>query len=453
MLDHVKDTFLSRLQKDIVTDSNMQSIPLAYIMQLNIPDSIKHFFDQEVEIWLREEEEKFTSTERFDYDMPQVRMLIDQIFDLLKQNATFHITKFNHLLERAVKLQMNYMLEPHRTLTQFLFKDSPRISTMEVYDTLKYFFRFDYYKTAISDYFNLKYLREISQDQFVSLIEEIDRKTFEENRTDTALRTVKTIMEFLSEAQNETVSTLPVDVLAAVFHDRKLDDLYQLIKTVENQGTKSELTFDELETLLREGSLPGIVVQEVSEKTEIMGFEQMETLETAAPEISLSEFDVPESTIQLEEEEEPEEEFELEAEEEAEQEYEEEIAQQEPAEMEEEAEPEVSEKVANDLADFVARQISSDNPLEDLHGMIKGRIRKKIIKKLFKKKENEFVDFVDQLNALATWKDASRVIDDEFYERGINPYSKEAIAFSDIIYMRFFPKDKYVGGEDSLSRF
>ncbi len=452
MLDHVKDTFLNRLQKDIVTDPNMQSIPLAYIMQLDIPDSIKHFFDQEVEIWLREEEEKFTSTERFDYDMPQVRMLIDQIFDLLKQNATFHITKFNHLLERAVKLQMNYMLEPHRTLTQFLFKDSPRISTMEVYDTLKYFFRFDYYKTAISDYFNLKYLREISQDQFVSLIEEIDRKTFEENRTDTALGTIKTIMEFLSEAQNETVSSLPTDVLAAIFRDRKLDDMYQLIKKVENQGVRNQLSFDELETLLRDGSLPGMEEQEVTEKTEILGFEQVQAIETAAPEISLSEFDVPESTIQLEEEEEPEEEFEPEEEE---VEPEEELTQPEPEAVltEEEAEPEISEKVANDLADFVAKQISSDSPLEDLHGMIKGRIRKKIIKKLFKKKEDEFVSFVDQLNSLSTWKDASRVIDDEFYERGINPYSKEAIAFSDIIYTRFFPKDKYVGGEDSLSRF
>ncbi len=453
MLDHVKDTFLTRLQNDIVTDPNMQSIPLAYIMQLDIPDSIKHFFDQEVEIWLREEEEKFTSTERFDYDMPQVRMLIDQIFDLLKQNATFHITKFNHLLERAVKLQMNYMLEPHRTLTQFLFKDSPRISTMEVYDTLKYFFRFDYYKTAISEYFNLKYMREISQDQFVSLIEEIDRKTFEELRADTALKTVKTIMEFLSEAQNESVTSLPTDVLAAIFRDRKIDDFYQLIKSVENTGNKSQLTFDELETLLRDGSLPGFTTEEVAEKTEILGFDHMESIETAAPEISLSEFDVPETTIQLEEEE-AEDELELEEEEEIEQEDEEEVAQPEPEPtMEEEAEPEVSEKVANDLADFVAKQISSDSPLEDLHEMIKGRIRKKIIKKLFKKKENEFVDFVDHLNALATWKDASRVIDDEFYERGINPYSKEAIAFSDIIYMRFFPKDKYVGGEDSLSRF
>lgn len=440
MLDHITDAFLERLKKEIITDPNMTSIPLAYLTQLNIPDAIKHFFDQEVEIWLREEEEKFTTTERFDYDMPEVRMLIDQIFDQLKQNATFHINKFNHLLERAVKLEFNYLLQPHRTLNQFLFKDSQRISTMEVYDTLKYFFRFEYYKTAISDYFNLKYLHEISQDQFETLLNQIDEKAFSENRVETALGTFKTILEFLSEAQQEEVVTLPLDVLSAICKDRKLDDYNALIQQVVNSGQKTELSFDELETLLRDGKLPGIEESVLPDKTETVGFEQTESIESSKPDIAVADIEVPESTLVFEEEEEEDEE-----------EYEE-------PEVEEEEEEEVpaqtaNHDVANDLADHVARQISSDSPLEDLNEMVKGRLRRKTVKKLFRKKEDEFLDFVGRLNALSTWKDASRIIDDEFYERGINPYSKEAIAFSDVIYMRFFPKDKYIGDESAVERF
>lgn len=445
MLEHVTDAFLERLNKQIITDPNMNSIPLAYLTQLDIPETIKHFFDQEVEIWLREEEEKFTTTERFDYDMPEVRMQIDQIFDLLKQNATFHINKFNHLLERAVKLEMNYLIEPHRTLSQFLFKDSPKISTMEVYDTLKYFFRFEYYKTAISDYFNQKYLHEISQDQFDSLIDQIDQKAFAENPIETTLGTVKTIMEFLSEAQQEDVRLLKVDVISAALRDRKLDDYRSLVQKVD---ADAELSFDELKTLLRDGTLPGMTEEASVEKTEIIGIDQIESIETSKPEIAVSEFDVPESTMTFEEEE-PEVE-----EEEYEEEYESEEVEEEVEEEEyEEEQEEAPSMVANDLADLVARQISSDNPLENLEPLIKGRLRRKTIKKLFRKKENEFLDFIGQLNVLQTWKDASRLIDDEFYERGINPYSKEAIAFSDTIYVRFFPKDKYVGAEDNMDRF
>ena len=106
--------------------------------------------------------------------------------------------------------------------------------------------------------------------------------------------------------------------------------------------------------------------------------------------------------------------------------------------------------VADDMANFVASQIKSDKPLADLNTMVTGRPRKKIIKKLFKKNENEFMSFVKLVNGQSAWKEASVIIDNEFYERGINPYSKEAIMFSDIIYLRFFPKDSYVGERDEI---
>ena len=100
--------------------------------------------------------------------------------------------------------------------------------------------------------------------------------------------------------------------------------------------------------------------------------------------------------------------------------------------------------MADDLAEHLAKQIASEGPLEDLQNMIKGRTRKKIIKKLFKKNEQAFNEFISKLNQIQTWKEASHFIDDTFYEMNINPYSKEAIMFSDIVYMRYFPKDKYM---------
>ncbi len=480
MLDETVERFTERLRQTVVQDQKMTSIPLAYLMRLDIPDSIKHFFDQEVEIWIREEEDKFTTNERFDYDTPEVRMLIDQIFDRLKQNATFHITKFNQLLERAVKLEMNYLIEPHRTLSQFLFKDSHKISTMEVYDTLKYFFRYEYYKNAISDYFNQKYLREIAQDQFDLLMDQIDEKAFGDNRIEAILGTVKTIMEFLSEAEGSEVSTLPVDVLYAALRDRKLTEYAQLADRLRSETKFDELTFEQIETLLRDKTLPGTEVAPGEEPSEKVGFENVADIESRQLEVPVADFEVPESQLSFDEEEETEE-IEEEVEEEEEYEEEPEIAVEEkeapaefsyeeereelPQEETAEAEPEPVEpsfeaeseehksSVADDLADHVARQIASDNPLQDLNPMISGRIRKKIIKKLFKKKEQDFLNFIATLNALSSWKEASRIIDDEFYTRGINPYSKEAISLSDIIYLRFFPKDKYVATEDDFQKF
>ena len=447
MIDEIIDVFISRIKRDVITDDKMTVIPLAYLITRDIPDSIKHFFNQEVELWIRAEEEKFTSNESFDYDMPEVRMLIDQIFDHLKQNATFHVNKFNQLLERAVKLEMNYLIEPHRTLSQFLFKDSKVVSTMEIYDTLKYFFKYEYYKNAISDYFNLKYLREISQDQFIDLINQIDEKAFAENRLDTTLKIIKTAISSFEEACGEKLNNLSVDVLHTTLCDRNLDDYAELADRLRKETELSELTFEEIETMLREGKIPGIEeeeVEEVEEKAEVKTYDELEDIETSKPEVAVDEIEVQEmkpDTAQIEEEVEEVEDVE-EEEEEEEEEVEEEVAVEEPP-------VEKKGDVAQDLADYVAKQISSDTPLESLDNMIKGRTRKKIIKKLFKKKENEFIDFISSINQLSTWKEASSLIDEEFYSRDINPYSNEAINLSDTIYQHFFPKDKYVGENHS----
>ncbi len=507
MLDEIIDVFIDRIRGKVLSDEKMTVVPLAYLMTLDIPQSIKHFFDQEVELWIREEEEKFSSSDRFNYDLPEIRVLIDQIFDLLKQTAQFNLPKFNQLLERAVKLQMNFVIEPHRTLTQFLFKDRPVISTIEVYDTLKYFFQFEYYKEAISEYFNTKYLKTISQEQFVELLNRIDDKVFGENRVEMTLKALKTIMNFLSEAQGTKVTSLPVNVLYAALRDRNLNDLVEKIEQAQKEIQLSELSFEMIESILF-----GRLSQPEEAPLEKVDFDQLESMEEENIEVPVDDIDVGEAPSEVAIQEELAEDEEDEAEEEYEEEtepelnFEEDVHEEELGSEEKEFEPKAGvsaadesvptyeqelppadyetateptgeaeqeespafeeepqeefadtyeepaieeqapkkSRVADDLAEHLARQIASEGPLEDLHNMIKGRTRKKIIKKLFKKNEQVFNEFLDKLNKIQTWKEASHFIDDTFYEMNINPYSKEAILFSDIVYMRYFPKDKYM---------
>ncbi len=431
MLENTIDLFTARMRDIVLKDQRMESIPLAYLKTLDIPQSLQHFFEQEVQMWIREEEEKFES-DRFDYDEPHVRMLIDKIFDHLQDNAVFSLTQFNHLLERAIKLELNYVVKPHRTLTQFIFRNSETVSTMEVYDTLKYFSRFDYYKNALSDYFNSKYLHSISKSQFTDLIDQIDKKAFETDTLETTLKTIKSIMGAIGEAQQKDIEELSVDVLYDALSDRKLEDYAQKAQKAKYENEISTLTLMEIEALLRDGTMPGTEAEETASPE--TAFVELEDMESQAPAIDVDEIKVaPVSGEAAPAEEEPEDDFD-----------EPEVAE-EPVSSPEPAKPAVKSNVASDLADHVAKQIQSDSPLEDLNTMVVGRMRRKIIKKLFRKNEQTFLDFLNVLNKEATWKSASRIIDDVFYENEINPYSKEAIALSDIIYLRFFPKDKYVG--------
>jgi HD superfamily phosphohydrolase len=255
-----------------------------------------------------------------------------------------------------------------------------------------------------------------------------------------------------------------MDVLDHAFSDHKLEAYQELVKQLKESG-KTEISLSDLEPILHKGNIDTIDEVEVDsskrEATQIM-LENLEDIESSKPEVEVSEIDLKEPEITLEEpeeeiEEEEDEEFDDELEEEEEELKETTVIEKapEPIETEETVSPSpVHEgKVADDLANFVANQIKSDQPLEDINKIVTGRNRKKIVKKLFKRKENEFNSFADILNSQTNWKEASVIIDEEFYQRGINPYSKEAILFSDMVYTRFFPKDKYVGEKQDFDKF
>jgi hypothetical protein len=439
MLDQIIENIIQKIRKEVV-QPGMDYIPLAYIFTRNIPDSIKHFFDQEVELWMREEAQKFTSNERFDYEMPEVQMLIDKVFDILKQTATFHINQFNRLLERAIKLEANYLIRPQQTLTQFLFKDNFVVTTIEVYDMLKYFDKFEYYKSALTDYFNLKYMREISQTQFEELIRGIDGQVYTRNPVETILQTVKAVNNFLNEGRSTPADVLSIKILLMILKDRNLTDYAYLIER-EGKDQKLELTFYELEQILRSGKPLGELEEEVEET---VALEEIVDLEEEKPEVEVESITVTEEIKlprEVEEEyyEEVEEEYYEEEEEEEEEVHEEPVAtieDESPRALK--AGPPPSSAV-DQLADLVGGKMKGEH-LEDLSRIISSRKRKRFIKKIFNKRERQFQEFVNLMNSTPTWKHASNLIDNFFYQKGINPYSKEALELSDMVYNRYFPK-------------
>ena len=453
MLDQVIENINVKIRNEIIKPG-MDSISLNYIITRNIPEFVKHFFNQEVEIWLREESEKYTSSERFSYDAPEIQMHLDKILDLLKQTATFTENQFNRLLERAVKLQASYLIRPHQTLTQFLFKDNFVITTIEIYDMLRYFEKFVYYKDAFTEYFNIKYMQEISQKQFEELIDGVDKQLYEKKPVEITLQTTKTIVDFLNEGRSDQQESIPIDILLSAYSDRKLFSYSDLISREQANGS-TDVKFSDLERMLESGKTLSEFTQ--APTVQATTLDEVQDLEDKKPQLELDTIEVTEEIVYPEEvveevvdevveEEEPEDETEIE--EEIAKEHKEEFIEEEHVEETIETEPEKPEEVtpskkisaADELASIMGDRMRGDQ-LQDLGKVISPKMRKKFVKKIFRKKDDKYQEFVGQLNQISQWRDASSLIDEYFMQEGVNPYSKEALELSDIIYNRYYPKD------------
>ena len=85
------------------------------------------------------------------------------------------------------------------------------------------------------------------------------------------------------------------------------------------------------------------------------------------------------------------------------------------------------------------RQISEIEGKEKVFNklFIEETFRKKILKKIFKKDESFFKEFVYSLIDENSWEDATKKIDEMFSNRNVNYYTDEAVRFVDIMQNHF----------------
>ncbi len=77
--------------------------------------------------------------------------------------------------------------------------------------------------------------------------------------------------------------------------------------------------------------------------------------------------------------------------------------------------------------------------LPDLNLFFDEKTREKFIKKIFKRDADKFYSAIEKLNEIDNWKEASAFIDSIFVQNDIDPYSDEAVEFTDLVYRRYFP--------------
>jgi len=79
-------------------------------------------------------------------------------------------------------------------------------------------------------------------------------------------------------------------------------------------------------------------------------------------------------------------------------------------------------------------------PYPSMTRLIDEKSRQALIKKVFQKDLDAYLDFIERLEELQTWKQAKAFLDGEFKKRRVNPYSKEAVQLSDVVFGRYFVK-------------
>jgi hypothetical protein len=407
------------------TIGESESITLGDLLTSSVHPGIKSYFRAEVEKLLKSEREKEIRSKRFRYSLPEVLRLQEQMDLLLQHRYEFDQTEFDALLDEAVHFQFNYLCRPQFTLMNFLFENRRRISTADIERKLLYCVDYSYYREIIRRYIVDNGLAKITYEEFQSLLEKIDVEIVGRHSSWELARMLKVLFAFvdaglpaLRTSQGEP--KLPINAAIVFFEDKKMISMKERLERERDQQELREITLPELANLIEKVRTSNDeAVAAVEEKP---ARKSGRTKKKPAPEPAPVHVPKPVTLRPVE----------------ADQELFRPVA--------------TNEGVREGLTLLPSRELTHELfekkpevPEVGIHRSFSEAEQKQFAKDIFANDEIAFREALDMLNIISSWEEASVYLDQLFIRNDVDPFSGEAIKFTDKVHLWFHPDSRNAG--------
>lgn len=381
--------------------------------------------NQAVRIFEQEKPIQCHNRDRYNLQSDQIERYFRVLRSILIQETYFTHQEVNRMTSFAINFQYDALVRPRQALSQALFKTKDRLNKNDVLEMLLGFGEDRPFIQKLISSIESFNNQIVTENAFNELATVLEREVYKKIPISAFMKDVSLLSKFETSITGKENHNLTSQVLLGMLKERSLN---HLVNGLQDEAMERNCwSFEEIESALERQLLVG----ELELSKSITNEEP--PLEVEYNKINLT-TDKEESTVGqakslrlsfVEDESET-------------------GIEKHTQELDYSQSPKVKE-----IPDFVdlekpliinRRDIESQppGPYPSLQSLINNKAQKLFIKKIFRKDVKKYSEFIQQLEEQDKWKDAKAIIDIELENRGISPYSKEAVHLGDIVFSRYF---------------
>lgn len=388
MLERETERLLNLVQQNTIGKN--EAISVKEILAAEIPYPLKVFFRADVERILHDELRQARAHSRFNYPHREVESLQRQMNSILVLNFSFLREEFLQKLDDGLHLVLNFLLRPQWTLSSYIFNTNASVTIADLKGMFTYFGAYEYMKEVLLRYLEEKRLDSLTFNEFQDLLWRIDAEYVRRKNGSELARLTTPIYDFIHFSpvpSSPPPYTIPVQAktIMKFFEDKRLRVLCEILEHHLTQRGILEVTMQQLEDILEEAHRSNAEAFRAEET-----FIKKETTQSSAAESVSTPHPSPSSPQQRDQ----------------------------------------------STYDITAKRAN----LPELQQLISEDDRKRFLKKIFRKDETHYATSLSELNSMTSWKEASIYIDKILIANDVDPYSNEAVRFSELMHRRFFPR-------------
>ncbi len=432
--DMEREKLVAGLMTRIAKQGEM--IALHDLLAMDLPEVLKVVLRNHARNVVRSEKPLSLQTHRrFELEDADIRRQFRELRDGLAERIVFEAVELKPILNFGVRLQFDLIVRPRAFLENLLFQHATDRERDDVLVILMGFHDAREFVATCIDRVNGYAFPTITKENFFDLCRQVEREVYGKN---TVVAFMADVRAYQAYCQNLLGLGAPSEILdnqviLAMLNERRLTELSEGL--LPEFAKKENWLIGEVESLLQECVAKS--GGEAAQPAGVSAIDMSNFLEEAASEIenqlvqtSLREL----RSTQAEAAPLP-----VNADRQAALPLEEKLDAAPPAPIKklplirfEEEEPVMISRAKLEQ--------QPNGPFPALVKLIDDKNRKLFIKSIFARDEEAFADFVQRLEVIQTWKEAKALFDGELNRRKLNPYTKEAIRFSDVIFSRYFAK-------------
>ncbi|MCL5268513.1 MAG: hypothetical protein M1469_10485 [Bacteroidetes bacterium] len=384
----------------------------ALMTDVELPESFRKFAEAEVKEIIDKEDLEKSKTGKFDFSRLEIKSLLKEIRHVLKNSFEFSREEFLELTDRASKFIFNYVIRPRWTLEKFLFKGEMKVNREIIEKTSRFLGDYSYYPKGILEYLEFHKKEVLDMETWRQLHAKIDEHLLGALPPKAANLTSAIFDLFRFSTGSDRV---PTDALILFFRDKmspEIVDRLEFAKELKNIQSLDSATLSMiLEATSRDVDQKIAVLKNPEEPPkEFRTFERQTVTNPFMPQ----EVEVPGLS--------------------------EEAGEKQPEAVPvpsglPSAEAKPMDQQLSETAEPAPKEPKSTTP--SIRTIMSAKLESKIVKKIFHGSRSGYQVAVHKLDESPSWERASKILEGIFIDNEIDPFSKYAVAFTDVVSAKF----------------
>jgi len=463
----IVDYTLNKLRKEIA------HINMGRLLNSSIHPAVIKYCSAEIDNQIRKDRTKLLTDSFFDYSGKEISKYFNLMTEQIRNNYKMKSDDLKKLVIKAVSFNANYVVRPGWTLLKFIYNEEKDKTIPDILSYFEYIYYYDYQVKVLAAFIQKRKTEAISKDEFIMIINKIDKEIIASNRKEILKDGVVSIAEFFNEGGLNKDKVAPY-LVEYYLKDKKFTEALEVLQKMFPGENKQKQPLRDilarLSTALKEEIQIPEPEQTVTAQPETEDIPPME--EIAAPPHDETEVSHQESIpFSMEKEVETSESaFPEEIKEEAASDLKDEVIEQVPdipeqydekisvVKVEEEPEelspPPVGKPSKKEFSfRYYIREENKKEPVEDngTETVSSGNVDQKndifnfltkkeidrIVGSVFNDDQDEFAATVDKIVECHSYNEASTVLKGVFKNFRINPYSKDAVMLTSAVASYF----------------